>query len=322
MQDNSNIKSIDIANGNNCSFSENISKSNTVLPSKTETDNKQLNNKSDEYIFIRKGILDTNTLITIKLVFRYYLINVFNNLINGYKVNFFSNLKHILLIKQSNQSNYSMLNLLAKTETIYLLKKMYLYYHNKKIVVKIQKKIKHWRNISVYNKLSENLAIETENKIINRHKNKNTSMEMNLSKLNSNILCKNEELEKYQYKLDAIIKNTNKINNEYSRLCLLSNNNKTNLRVTENKQNSLNNLNKEDCQYIQLNKKYSDLQNKISEIKQQMVEKDYVINSYINEQNNVLDIQEKMFYDMIENIKISNLSRQTKKNLIGKYIKK
>ena len=196
-----NIEIRTIPKGLDCSFSNNNPNSVVAPADNIDTCNtKYINIKNEDLLIQDEEYIKTNTLITINLILRNNLINLLSKKIKNDKTLFFYNLQNIETINKSNKLTLKNFDLNTKILIISNTKILYFYYYNKIIFKKLQFSLKHWRNVSVFNKISNNLKTETENKIIKKYQNKNSALELKISKLNTDINNDKEKLEQLEVK--------------------------------------------------------------------------------------------------------------------------
>lgn len=212
----------------------------------------------------------------------------------------------LFLHKLSTSSNktdlcYDM-NYVTKLNIISNLTNLLSFYKKNKQFPRLYRLFKHWRDVNVYSRISQNLINEVEIKTLRKYQNKNSSLEMTLAKLDKENFLLTEQLKEYQ-RLEKNKEESIKMS-------------ESNIRLLEDKlskeQQNTNQIRNDVLKYqtsnksdnkIFLDKKYSTLCDDIHNIKEQMKEKDNIISNYIQEQNEILDYQEKKFKELAEKTK-------------------
>ncbi len=160
------------------------------------------------------------------------------------------------------------------------------------------KKFKQWRDKVIFQQLNENVIKETETRMIKKFQNKNSALEMNLSKMdkeNSNLELKIKDIKQSIQLKDKEIIEATKLNMNFEEK--YKNEERLLLQLKEELNSYLNN--KQNNKFA-LERIYENLCDEVNKIKDEINEKDQVINNYIQEQNEILDYQERKFRELAE----------------------
>ena len=212
-------------------------------------------------------------------------VNNIQNSENSEKINFAKNLNKENLILFKHEKN--LLQIKIKKKFIFILKNL----ENKKKFQTIKSFYK-WLYFIKFNKQYENILGEQEKKSTKKYDSKIKENYKNLKKLEKEKIelnIKNESL------TQSIEVNNLKIISSKEKEKFL--NEKYNFLINHKKK-ALSDLQKNeadnDNKILSLKTIYNDLENKINFLKEEKIEKDLMLNSYVDEMNNALDYYEKI----------------------------
>lgn len=174
--------------------------------------------------------------------------------------------------------------------------------NRKSLQIRMHKALKYWRSVSIYDKVCISLKSEVETKILKKYHNKNTAVEVGISKLNKEQALTQEKIKENQTQKQILESQLKEKNNAIN--IAIVNQDKLQSDIKDTKL-VLSGLEAQNAIKLKadLEAKYSELVKSVKSVSDQLVEKDAILMEYIQEQNEILDYQEQIFYERQQAVK-------------------